>query len=169
MDINELVLTAARASVLYFFLLFVVRILGKREVGNITAFDLIVAFMLGEVTDEIIFGDVSMTKGFLAIGVVAAWHIANSWASYRSRFIERLTGSEATPLIEHGQINRKGLAKERMSEDEVMAALRLQGIDDIAQVKKAMLESNGQVSVIREDWAEPIQKRDLHGAREKAA
>jgi uncharacterized membrane protein YcaP (DUF421 family) len=169
MDVNELVLTAARASLLYFFLLFIVRLLGKREVGNITAFDLIVAFMLGEVTDEIIFGDVSLAKGFLAIGVVALWHLANSWGSYKSEFIDRLTGSKATLLVEHGQIDQKGLAKERMSEEELWSALRLQGIEDITQIKSAMLEPHGQVSVIKEEWAEPIQKRDLPEATEKAA
>lgn len=67
MDINELLLTALRASFVYFFLLFVVRILGKREVGATSAFDLIVALILGEVVDEIIYGDVTMLQGVVAI------------------------------------------------------------------------------------------------------
>lgn len=89
MDPQDLMLTALRASLIYFFLLFVVRILGKREVGNTSAFDLIVALMLGEVVDEAIYGDVSMAKGMLAIGVIAVWHLINSWASYRNKTVQR--------------------------------------------------------------------------------
>ncbi|HSK87146.1 MAG TPA: hypothetical protein VK880_02240, partial [Anaerolineales bacterium] len=81
MDVNELLLTALRATFVYFFLLLVVRVLGKREVGATSAFDLIVALILGEVVDEIIYGDVTMLQGVIAIVVVAIWHLVNSWAS----------------------------------------------------------------------------------------
>jgi uncharacterized membrane protein YcaP (DUF421 family) len=63
MDANELIFTALRTSLVYFFLLFVVRVLGKREIGNTSAFDLIVALILGEVVDEIIYGDVTILQG----------------------------------------------------------------------------------------------------------
>lgn len=161
MDPADLLLTAARASFLYFLLLFVVRTLGKREVGNITAFDLIVAFMLGEVADEIIFGDVTIAQGAVAIGTVAVWELANSWSSFKSPLIDRLTGSQPTVLVEHGRLNWEGMQWERMNEEELWSALRLRGVDDLAEVKRATLEPNGQVSVIKERWAEPVQKGDL--------
>ena len=169
MDPQDLLLTALRASLIYFFLLFVVRILGKREVGNASAFDLIVALMLGEVVDEAIYGDVSMAKGLLAIGVIAAWHFVNSWASYKSKFIQRLTGAEPTVLVENGKIQQDKLAKERMNPDEVYAEMRLLGVDDISEVKKATLEPNGQMSVLYEDWAKPVQKQDVFPDKAKEA
>ena len=161
MDPQDLLLTALRASLIYFFLLFVVRILGKREVGNATAFDLIVALMLGEVVDEAIYGDVSMAKGMLAIGVIAVWHLVNSWASYKSTFIHRLTGAEPTVIVENGKIKEDALGKERMHQDEVYTELRLMEVDDISEVKLATLEPNGQVSVLLEEWAKPVQKQDV--------
>jgi uncharacterized membrane protein YcaP (DUF421 family) len=161
MDPQDLMLTAVRATIIYFFLLLVVRILGKREVGSASAFDFIVALMLGEVVDEAIYGDVSMVKGFTAIGVVAIWHLINSWASYKSKIIDRITGAEPTILVEKGKVLHDNLAKERFNEDELQSELRLMGIDDLKEVKQATLEPNGQVSVIKEQWAKPIQKSDL--------
>jgi uncharacterized membrane protein YcaP (DUF421 family) len=161
MDPQQLLLTALRASLIYFFLLLVVRLLGKREVGNISAFDLIVALMLGEVVDEAIYGDVTILQGGMAIAVIAFWHVANSYASFKSDFIDRLTGGTPTVLIEKGKIKQEALAKERLNEEELFSELRLLGIDDIKEVKQGTLETNGKISVIKQNWAEPLQKQDL--------
>ena len=160
-DINELLYTALRASFVYVFLLIVVRLLGKREIGNTSAFDLIVALILGEVVDEIIYGDVTILQGVVAIVVVAIWHVVNSWASFKSEFIERLTGAPPTVMVKNGQIQRKNLARERLNEDELLSELRLMGVDDVKEVKQATLEPNGKISVLQEDWAKPVQRQDL--------
>ena len=160
-DLNELLYTALRASFVYFFLLLVVRLLGKREIGNTSAFDLIVALILGEVVDEIIYGDVTMLQGITAIVIVAIWHVVNSWASFKSDIIDKITGAPPTVLVKNGQIQRKNLAKERVNEDELLSELRLMGVDDVKEVKQATLEPNGKVSVIQEDWAKPVQRQDL--------
>jgi uncharacterized membrane protein YcaP (DUF421 family) len=169
MDYTDLLITAGRATAVYFFFLFVVRLLGKREIGNLSAFDLIVALMMGEVVDEIIYGDVTMLKGFLAVGVVAAWHFINSWASFRSKFIDKLTESEAVVLVDNGQINYEMLARERISETELWSQLRLQGVAELSEIKQAMLEPDGAISVLKQDWAQPLQKRDLQKLLDRAA
>ena len=167
MDAQDLLLTAVRASVIYFFLLLVIRLLGKREVGSTSAFDFIVALMLGEVVDEAIFGDVTMVKGLLAIAVIALWHFVNSWASFKSKTIDKITGASPTVLVENGEIIQDALAKERLNDDELYSQLRLMEIEDIQEVKKATLEPNGQISVIQEDWAKPVQKGDLQASKVK--
>lgn len=169
MDISTLLLTAARASAVYLFVLVVVRLLGKREIGNLGAFDLIVALMIGEVVDEVIYGDVSLLQGFVAIGVVAAWHVVNSWTSFKSKTIEKLTNAPPTVVIEHGEMKMAALARERLSKEELEAQLRLNEIDDIKEVKKAMLESDGEISFILEEWAKPLQKGDIKQMKNKAA
>jgi len=169
MDPQDLLLTALRASLIYFFLLFVVRLLGKREVGSTTAFDLIVALMLGEVVDEAIYGDVSIVKGMLAIAVIAIWHLINSWASYKSTFIHNLTAAQPTILMENGKLKQDAMAKERLHQEELQAEMRILGVDDVSEVKLATLEPNGQISVLREDWAKPIQKQDVFPEMEKEA
>ncbi|HET7768830.1 MAG TPA: YetF domain-containing protein [Chloroflexota bacterium] len=165
MDPQDLLLTAGRASLVYVFVLLVIRLLGKRSVGAFGAFDLLVALMLGEVVDEIIFGDVSLAKGFVAISIIGVWHFVNGWAAYKSTFIDWLTESKACALVEHGEIRHDHLASERMNEEELWTALREEGIEDIKEVKRAMLEPDGRISVIQEEWAKPLEKGDLKAAR----
>lgn len=160
-DVAELLYTALRASFVYVFLLLVVRLLGKREIGNTSAFDLIVALILGEVVDEIIYGDVTILQGVIAIVVVAIWHLVNSWASFQSEIIDKITGAPPTVMVKNGQIQRKNLAKERLNEEELFSELRLMGVEDIKEVKQATLEPNGRISVIQEEWAKPVQRQDL--------
>ena len=160
-DVKELLYTALRASFVYFFLLLVIRILGKREVGNTSAFDLIVALILGEVVDEIVYGDVTILQGVTAITVVGIWHLVNSWASFKSEFIDQLTGAPPTVMVENGQIQRKNLAKERLNESELFSELRMMGVETVKEVKRATLEPNGKISVLLEEWAKRIQRQDL--------
>jgi uncharacterized membrane protein YcaP (DUF421 family) len=160
-DWTELMWTAVRASFVYVFLLVVVRLLGKREIGATSAFDLVVALILGEVVDEIIYGDVTILQGVVAIMVVAVWHVANSFASFKSQIISKITAAPPTVVVKSGQIQRKNLAKERLNEEELFSELRLMGVDDVKEVKQATLETNGKISVIQEDWAKPVQRQDL--------
>lgn len=160
-DWTELLYTALRSTFVYVFLLTVVRLLGKREIGNTSAFDLIVALILGEVVDEIIYGDVTILQGVTAIVVVAIWHVVNSWASFKSEFIDKLTGAPPTVLVKDGQIQRKNLAKERLNQEELLSELRMMGVDDVKEVKQATLEPNGKISVLQEEWAKPVQRQDL--------
>jgi uncharacterized membrane protein YcaP (DUF421 family) len=161
MDPQELLLTALRALLVYAVMLAVIRVLGKRTIGNFSAFDLLVALMLGEVVDEIIYGDVSLAQGFVAIFVLAGVEYANSWLSYGSDRANRWLEGEPTPLVVDGALQREGMRKERMHERDVLAELRLEGLEDVGMVKRATLETDGEVSVIRQDWAEPVVKGDL--------
>jgi uncharacterized membrane protein YcaP (DUF421 family) len=169
MDFNDLLMTAVRATMVYLFVLFVVRMLGKRELGNLGAFDLIVSLMIGEVVDEVIYGDVSMAKGFIAIGTVAVWHVLNSWGSYNSKTIRKLTEAEPTVLIEKGKIIKEAMAKERLTEEELWSQLRINEIEDLNEIEKATLEPDGKISIIQQNWAKPIQKSDLQEIKKKAA
>lgn len=161
MDPQDLMLTALRATLLYFFLLLVVRLLGKRSVGALSAFDLVVALMLGEVVDEAIFGDVSMVKGLLAITVIAIWHFVNEVASFRSKKIDEITGGTPVVVVEKGKFKKDNLAKERLNEDEVLSQMRLQSIDTLDEVERATVEPNGQISFLKTDEAKTVQKGDL--------
>jgi uncharacterized membrane protein YcaP (DUF421 family) len=168
MDVNELIFTALRASFVYLFLLIVVRLLGKREIGSTSAFDLVVALILGEVVDEIIYGDVTILQGVVAIVVVALWHVVNSWASFKSQIIDKITGAPPTVVVKNGQIQRKNLARERFNEQELFSELRLMGVDNVKEVKQATLEPSGMVSVLLEDWAKPVQRQDVTETKPKS-
>jgi len=161
MDIEQLLLIAFRATLVYFILLFTVRILGKREIGNFSAFDLIVALILGEAVDEAIYGDVTVLKFVILVATVAIWDLVTSWLSYKSDAIRKLLESPPLVLVDKGKMNQENMARERIPEEDLYSMLRLQSIDDIQEVKKGTLEPNGRLSVIKEEWAKTIQKGDI--------
>ena len=161
MDWQELGLTAARGLLVYVLMLIVIRLLGKRTVGNFTAFDLLVALMLGEVVDEIIYGDVTLAQGVVAILVVAAAKYVTAWLSYSSHALNKLLEGKPREIVRHGELLPEGMRAEFMNELEVMASLRLQGISNMREVKSAVMEVDGVLSVIKEEWAEPLRKGDV--------
>ena len=164
MDAQEILLTVARTAGVYVLMLVVIRLLGKRAVGNFSAFDLLVALMIGEVVDEIIYANVTFLQGVIPIIVIAILHEINAWLSYYGHGLDWLLEGRPCVIVKDGELVRKGMRKERMNEDDVMSQLRLQGIDDLREVKIAAVENDGIVSVIRQKWAEPLQKADLGGA-----
>ena len=167
MEPYELAMTAARAAGVFFSMLIVVRLLGKRTVGNLSAFDLLVTIMLGEVVDEIIYGDVSLLQGAVAIGVVAMAKYGTNMLAYVSKTLSRILEGEPTVVVKDGEFQRKGMRSELMNEEEVLSALRQQGVEDPKDVKLAMVEPDGVVSVIRTHEAEEAERRDVERLREQ--
>jgi uncharacterized membrane protein YcaP (DUF421 family) len=161
MDPNELLLTAARAAAIYVIILTVLRLSGKRAIGNFTAFDLLVALMLGEVVDEIIYGDVEFLQGLVPIAVVTLLQVGTSWLTYWDHGWDKVLEGVPTIVVREGELDPKGLRHERMNPKDVMAELRQSGIDDLREVKLATVENDGRVSVLKQDWAEELQKGDI--------
>jgi uncharacterized membrane protein YcaP (DUF421 family) len=157
--------------VVYVLVLIVIRLMGKRAVGNFSAFDLLVALMIGEIVDELIYGDVPFLKGVIPLIVIGLMHEANAWLSHLGGGFGKLLEGTPSIIVKDGEFQPKGMRRERMNEEDVMAQLRLRGIDVLREVKLAIVENDGQVSVIHQPWAEPLQKADLGGeaARQKGA
>jgi len=168
MNVAELLLTAARAGAVFVIMLIVIRALGKRTVGNFAAFDLIVALMLGEVVDEIIYGDVGFLRGTVAILVIGGAQAGNAWLSWWHRGWDRLLEGTPTIVVRQGRLQDEGMRAERMHGADVIARLRGQGIRDVREVDLAIVEDDGSVSVIRRRWAEtPTRAETDPGAAEE--
>lgn len=161
MDPRELMLTAARAAAVYALLLIVIRALGKRTVGNFAAFDLLVALMLGEVVDEIIYGDVTFLQGTIAIVTIGTLAFADSALTYASRPLRHILEGNPAVMIRHGELQRGAMRAEHLGEMDIAAMLRLRGVSDRREVALAVLETDGELSVLKEDWAEPARKADI--------
>lgn len=159
MDPHELWLTAARATAVYVFMLIVIRALGKRTVGNFSAFDLLVALMLGEVVDEIIYGDVRFVQGAVAVVAIGALAYADGWLAYAG--LEGVLEGKPTIVIRDGEYDRRGMRAERMNEKDILGHLRAQGIHDMREVHLAIVEADGSLSVLMHTWAQPAQKADV--------
>ena len=169
MDPHELLMTAARAGAVYVLMLIVIRLLGKRTVGNFAAFDLLVALMLGEVVDEIIYGDVTFLQGTVAIVVIAAAQASNAWLTWWDHGFDKVLEGVPTVIVKNGTLQEDGMRAERMNGKDVVAHLREQGIHDLREVHLAVVEDDGTVSVLRRPWAEPATRADVDkdAARQK--
>lgn len=168
MDAHELMMTAARAFAVYVLLLVVVRALGRRTIGNFSAFDLLVALMLGEIVDEMIYGDVRFLQGTVAIVAIGAITYADSWLSYWDHGLEAILEGKPIIVVKHGEFHKPGMRRERMNEKDVLAALRMQGVRDMREVKYALVEHDGSVSVVHHEWAQEAVKSDVDKEMAKA-
>ena len=171
MDLQELALTSARAAAVYVVMLIVIRALGKRTVGNFSAFDLLIALMLGDLVDEIIYGDVRMLTGSVAIVTLAALAGADAYGSYASNRVRILLEGKPTVVVRDGELVHRGMRAERLSEHDVMAMLRLQGVHDVRAVRLATVETDGELGVLKQAWADAATRADVDraAAQQRAA
>ena len=160
-DVRELLLTSARAAAVYVLMLIVIRALGKRTVGNFSAFDLLIALMLGDLVDEIVYGDVRFLTGTVAIGALAGLAALDAYGSYASPRVGALLEGKPTVVVRNGELIRRGMRAERLNEHDIMAMLREQGVQDLREVRLATVETDGELSVLKHDWAEPATKADV--------
>jgi uncharacterized membrane protein YcaP (DUF421 family) len=168
MDIKELMMTAVRAVAVYALMLVVIRALGKRTVGNFSAFDLLVALMLGEIVDEMIYGDVRFIQGTVAIVAIAGLTFTDSLLAYWDHGMEAVLEGKPTIVVKDGEFEVRGMRQERMNEKDVLAALRMHGICDMREVRLAIVEHDGTVSVLPFDWADHVLKADIDDEMAKA-
>ena len=139
-----------RAVVVYVFLLVLLRMTGKRQVGQMAPFDLVLLLVLSNaVQNSMNGGDNSITGGLiLAVSLVLInWGVA--WLTYRSKRLERLIEGRPVILVHDGHVDSKSLAEVKMTRHELESALRAQGCAGPEEVRFAVLENNGNVSVIR--------------------
>ena len=168
MEVNELLMTAARTVAIYALMLVVVRALGKRTVGNFSAFDLLIALMLGEIVDEIIYGDVRFLQGAVVMVTLGAVAYADSLLSYFDHGADAILEGKPVLVVKNGEFHREGMRSERMNEKDVLASLRMQGVRDMREVQYAVVEHDGTVSVVPFDWAMPVNKADVDPEMKKA-
>lgn len=161
MDAQELGATVIRAGIIYVTLLFCVRVLGRRTIGQVTAFDLVVTLIIGDTVDEAIFGDTPLIQALLAVAAVTALHYLNSFFGSRSKTFDRLIGGEPRIVVRDGKIDHRALMRERINETELLSLLRLERIEDIRNVERATLEPDGKLSVIKTEESREAQKSDL--------
>ena len=144
--------TVVRGSVIFLGLFFLLSLVRNREAGPLSVNNILVLVLLAASTHGALSGGShSITNGLVLILTIVGWSYALDWLGYRSRSFRRIVRAEPLPLIVDGRPLERNMARESVTEDELRAQLRLQGIDDVADVKQAFLEPDGQMSVIRRE------------------
>jgi uncharacterized membrane protein YcaP (DUF421 family) len=147
-----------RTVAMYLYTLAVVRVIGKRGLGHLSPFELVIIVALGSaVGDPMFYADIPLLHGLIVITVVVALQRMLEELTERSRGLEVLLESKPRRLIAAGVVDSEALGKEDLSEAELFTALRENGVDNLGQVKLAYLEPSGSISVFKfeDDSARP--------------
>lgn len=151
-----------RTIILYFIALFVIRIMGKAELSKMSPFQLIIVFMIAELASiPIESPDVSMITGVTAIFTLMFLQVLISSLSLKSEKLKNFFSGKPSVLIDKGQINQKELKKLRITINDLMEQLRIGNAASISEVEYAIMESNGELSIIQKAGNKPLTAEDM--------
>jgi uncharacterized membrane protein YcaP (DUF421 family) len=147
---------ALRTTIVYLALLVGIRLTGQRQLGQLSAFDLVLLLIIANAVQNAMVGpDTSLAGGLVAAAVLLFWHQVINRLRRSSRRFSKLLAGEGIMLINDGDILDQHLRRAGVTEDDLLQALREHGVAAVADVRLAVLEPDGSVSVIRHDDIKP--------------
>lgn len=145
-----------RASVMFLLVYVLLRLMGKRELGQMAPFELVSLIVMGDLIQQgVTHQDFSLTGAGLAIVTFAAWSFVLSLIAHRMPKMRRVLKSRPVVLVRDGRLLSDNLNEERIDNDELAIEMRLAGISGLHQIAWAILEPEGKISFIRKDDADP--------------
>lgn len=152
MEIINLIRFLIKPIAIYLAALALVRIMGKRALGQLSLFDLVIMAGIGDVIVVVALErKVPFQQGLLILGLLGGLELLFSMLTYRSRFFRVLLEGKPTLLVKDGELIEENLAKEHISQADLRQEMRKQGISRISDVSTAVLEACGNISVIPKD------------------
>jgi len=141
--------TAIVGVLAYLTLVLLLRVSGKRTLSKMNAFDLVVTVALGSTLATVLLStDVALATGVLAFALLIGLQYAITWLSVRSPTVQGFVKAEPTLLVHRGQFLSRAMKRERVTEEEILAALRGQGIAAVEDVEAVVLETDSSFSVV---------------------
>lgn len=138
-----------RATVVFFFILLVTRVIGRRQLGELEPFDLILLVVLGDLVQQgITQSDESVTGTLIVISTIALLSVAVSWLSFRVPRLRRVTEGEPLVLVQDGKPIERNMSRERITIDDVQEEARRSQIASLSELQWAILEDDGHISCI---------------------
>ena len=144
--------TVIRIAIIYLVILGGLRLLGKRELSQLTPQELVTLMLIPEIVSQSMIGeDFSLTNGVIGITTILSLVFLTSLLKQGSRRIEQVIEGKPTLLVEWGNFLEDSLNRERISPDEVFGEMHKSGLERLDQVKWAILETDGKTSIVPED------------------
>jgi uncharacterized membrane protein YcaP (DUF421 family) len=138
-----------RATVVFFFVFLVTRVVGRRELSQLEPFDLILLVVVGDLVQQgVTQSDESVTGALIVIATIAVLSIAVSWVSFRSRRVRVITEGEPIVLIQDGRPIERNMRRERITLEDIQEEARQAQIASVADLRWAILEDGGRISCI---------------------
>lgn len=152
-----------RTLVLYVAIICAIRLMGKRQIGELEPADLVITILLSELA-AVPMQDlgVPLTAGLVPMGVLVSIEILVSHLCLKSRRLRRFINGQAAILIRHGKLDVKKLRELRISTDEIVEALRQNNIQSVSDVKYGILEPNGRLSYVLKQPVQPVTAEMLN-------
>lgn len=141
-----------RTVVVFSLVMVIIRVIGRRELGTLAPFDLILLVMIGDLVQQgITQSDYSLTGVTIVLGTLALLIVVTSYGSFRVPLLGRILEGEPIVLIADGRVLRENLRRERLTVAELEAEARAAQIADLSDVRFAVLETSGNISFIPRD------------------
>jgi len=157
-----------RAAVIYFFLLIVMRIIGRHEFGQLTPFNLVLLLIISEsISQAINAGDNSLLAGLISASTLLGLNVIISVAQYKNGQIRGIVSPGALKVIEDGRIIEKSLRRELMTHDDLAERLRAKGIAGVQQVRVAYIENDVDISALTCPESDRHQVRRASAAKKR--
>lgn len=157
-----MLIVAIRTLILYALVLFSVRLMGKSELSKMSPFQMVIAFMIAELAAiPIDSPSASLINGVMAIFTLMFLQILISFLSIKSEGFKNFVSGKPSILIEKGKLNVKELRRLRITSTDLMEQLRLENCPSICDVQYAIMESNGQLTVIPKAENKPLTPKDM--------
>jgi uncharacterized membrane protein YcaP (DUF421 family) len=139
-----------RAGAIYFFLLIIFRIAGKRSIAELSNFEFVLFLIVGEAGSQAVIGnDFSITNGFLVIMTLVGLNVGLSLIKTKSERLKKMMDGRPVVIVENGKPIKDILTAVRIAEDDILAVAReLQGLERMDQIKYAVLETSGGITII---------------------
>lgn len=148
-----------RTTIVYMFLLAGMRLAGKRELGQLTPFDLVLLLTISNAVQNAMVGNhVSVDAGLVSAATLLFLNFCVGCLSFRSKAVRRVLEGTPTVLVTSGRVLQEGLRRERLPLDELEAAVRAHGIESLGEVDLAVMEVDGTISVIKYEEADDAQR-----------
>lgn len=141
--------TVIRVAVIYVFVLASLRVMGKREFGQLAPIELVALLLIPEIVSQALIGDdYSLTNALVAVCTLFVLVFLNSVLTHASKGFERVVESKPSVLAHHGKLVQENLDKERITPDELYSEMRKSGLERLEQVRWAVLEGDGKISIV---------------------
>lgn len=158
-----------RTAILFLFVTIAIRLMGKRQIGDMQPNELVVTLLLSEIA-AIPLQDTAqpILNCIIAIFILVIMEIVFSILSLKSTFVRRLLNGQAVVIIKNGVIDQKAMKRVRLTVMDLIEQLRVQNVFDISTVAFAVLEINGELSVLLKSGDQPATAKDVGAKNEKA-
>jgi Protein of unknown function (DUF421) len=141
-----------RGTLMYCFLFIVLRFILRRDVGSLGISDFLFMVILGDAAQNSMIGSAtSAGDGMVLIGTLVFWSYMLDFMSFRFPVMQRFTSAPRLCLVRDGKLQRKNMRREFITDEELHAKIRHEGVEDLANVKLMYLEADGEMSLIRKD------------------